>query len=291
MEYDIFGNEVHCVNKLRDSYMENPFTILDAKSGRWRARKKWWLNLGIKSEIGRNAKATDLKDWLDDKDYLTQNKNTLPSGTSVFDPVLCELMYTWFCPIGGKILDPFAGGSVRGVVANYLGYNYTGIDIRKEQIDSNIEQCLNILPESQQPNYIIGDSAISLDNIYDDFDMIFSCPPYHDLEVYSDMQGDISNMSYGDFLFNYEKIISKSCSKLKKGCFAIFVVSDIRVRKNFYRGFVYDTYNAFIKAGCRLYNDAILATPVGTAGLVASTYMKNKKLVKVHQNILIFKKL
>ena len=32
------------------------------------------------------------------------------AGTSVFDPVLCECMYRWYVPQGGKILDPFAGG-------------------------------------------------------------------------------------------------------------------------------------------------------------------------------------
>ena len=39
------------------------------------------------------------------------------SATSIFDPVLCELAYRWSCPQGGTIIDPFAGGSVRGVVA------------------------------------------------------------------------------------------------------------------------------------------------------------------------------
>ena len=36
------------------------------------------------------------------------------NGTSIFDPVVCELAYTWFAPVGGVVLDPFAGGSVRG---------------------------------------------------------------------------------------------------------------------------------------------------------------------------------
>jgi hypothetical protein len=31
--------------------------------------------------------------------------------------VLCEIAYRWFSPPGGLILDPFAGGSVRGIVA------------------------------------------------------------------------------------------------------------------------------------------------------------------------------
>ena len=48
------------------------------------------------------------------------------SGTSIFDPVLCELAYRWYCPPGGVILDPFAGGSVRGIVASKLGRRYVG---------------------------------------------------------------------------------------------------------------------------------------------------------------------
>ena len=95
--------------------------------------------MGIKSEVGRDAVTYHMKDWADKKG------NNLPSDTSIFDPVLCELMYRWFCPDGGSILDPFAGGSVRGIVANYLGYHYSGIDIRQEQVDSNREQALDIL--------------------------------------------------------------------------------------------------------------------------------------------------
>lgn len=34
----------------------------------------------------------------------------IASGTSIFDPVLCEIAYRWFCPQGGTVLDPFAGG-------------------------------------------------------------------------------------------------------------------------------------------------------------------------------------
>jgi len=40
---------------------------------------------------------------------------------SIFDPVACELSYRWFCPKEGEVLDPFAGGSVRGIVANFYG--------------------------------------------------------------------------------------------------------------------------------------------------------------------------
>ena len=62
------------------------------------------------------------------------------TGTSIFDPVLCELNYRWFCPPGGVILDPFAGGSVRGIVASVLGYRYHGAELRGEQVEANRAQ-------------------------------------------------------------------------------------------------------------------------------------------------------
>lgn len=287
----MFGNEVSAKTDLKLIFGENPFSILDAKSGSWQARKRKWLNLGIKSEVGRDATTWSMKDWADKKGQEgTLKGNKLPSDTSIFDPVLCELMYRWFCPEGGSILDPFAGGSVRGIVANYLGYKYTGIDIRKEQIDSNIEQGRSILGENI-PNWVVGDSNKVLDTLDGGgYDMIFSCPPYADLEVYSELDGDISNMPYPTFLTAYDSIIKKSCDKLKSGGYAIFVVGEVRDKKGYYYGFVPDTYQCFKNAGLRLYNEAILSISLASAALRAAGNMKNKKLVKVHQNILIFKK-
>lgn len=285
---DLFGNPIIPKTELKNIFGENPFSILDAKTGSWQARKRKWINLGIQSEIGRNATTWSMKDWADKKGQEGKLKgNKLPSDTSIFDPVLCELMYRWFLPDGGSILDPFAGGSVRGIVANYLGYKYTGIDIRKEQVDSNIEQGRLILGENT-PNWIIGDSNKILDTIDQEYDMVFSCPPYADLEVYSDLDGDISNMPYDDFLVAYESIIRKSCDKLKSGGYAIFVVGEVRDKKGYYYGFVPDTYQCFKNAGLRLYNEAILSISLASAALRAVNNMKNKKLVKVHQNILIF---
>jgi methylase of polypeptide subunit release factors len=143
---------------------------------------------------------------------------------------------------------------------------------------------------NNQPQWYVGDSNKVLDEMTGEYDLIFSCPPYADLEVYSDLEGDISNMKYDDFLKAYESIIKKSCERLKKGGFAIFVVGEVRDKNGNYYGFVPDTYSCFKKAGLHLYNEAILATSLASAALRASGNMKSKKLVKVHQNILIFKK-
>ncbi|OQB03656.1 MAG: putative methyltransferase [bacterium ADurb.Bin212] len=209
---------------------------------------------------------------------------------SVFDPALCEVLYHWFCDEGGTILDPFAGGSVRGIVANYLGYKYTGIDIRQEQIDSNREQALDILPVNNQPQWYVGDSNDVLDGFTNKYDLVFSCPPYADLEVYSDLDGDISNMNYNDFLIAYESIINKSCKLLKVGGYACFVVGEVRDKNGFYIGFVPDTIKAFEKCGMKFYNEAILLNAIASASMRANGNMKSQKLVKVHQNVLVFKK-
>ena len=284
-QLDLWGNPVEEKELLIDKFIEVPFSTLNARGGRWQARKSKWLSLGIKSELGRDAKciAQGLNKF-DPRDSYT--------GTSVFDSALCELMYSWFCPDNGDILDPFCGGSVRGIVANYLGYHYTGIDIRQEQIDSNKEQAETILSSDNQPIYYVGDSNKVLDNIDDKFDFVFSCPPYADLEVYSDLDGDISNMKYDDFMVAYTSIISKSCKLLKDGGYACFVVGEVRDKKGNYIGFVPDTINAFKSCGMKYYNEMILLeNGLNTAAMRADKqFTSSKKVVKVHQNVLVFKK-
>jgi DNA modification methylase len=297
MELDLFGNVIVKDELLRDKFIEPPFSILDTKSGNWVKRKRLWVSKGLKSDIGREGKktinaGTDLYKKTIIREGSYGNDKAKDAHVSIFDPALCEVLYHWFCNEGGKILDPFAGGSVRGIVANYLGYKYSGIDIRQEQVDSNREQAMDILPIENQPQWYVGDSNELLnDNWNIEFDMVMSCPPYADLEVYSDLEGDISNKPYKQFLELYESIIAKSCKLLKVGGYACFVVGEVRDKNGFYIGFVPDTIKAFEKCGMKFYNEAILLNAIASASMRANGNMKSKKLVKVHQNILVFKKI
>ena len=282
MGLDLFGAEIITNPLLRDRFIEPPFSILDTKSGNWQRRKKEWMRIGMKSEVGRDSVVINMD--------TKSKKNNSAKYISIFDPALCEVLYNWFCIDGKEILDPFAGGSVRGIVANYLGFKYTGIDIRQEQIDSNIEQGLEILNNDNQPEWIVGDSNKVLDGFNKEYDFVFSCPPYADLEVYSDLEGDVSNMPYIEFMKAYEQIIAKSCNLLKSGGYACFVVGEVRDKKGNYIGFVPDTITAFKKCGMNYYNEGILLNSIASASMRANGNMKSQKLVKVHQNILIFKK-
>jgi len=292
MEVDLFGNEIVKDVLLREKFMEPPFSVLDTKGGGWQTRKRQWKKLGIESHLGRDAECNvKTMSGLTPEEYEKKYGRKPMEGVSIFDPALCELIYNWYCPENGTILDPFSGGSVRGIVANYLGYNYTGIDIRQEQIDSNREQALKLLPVNKQPQYYVGDSNVVLTELMPMYDLVFSCPPYADLEVYSEMKEDLSTMEYNEFIKVYAEIIKKAVAKLKSGGYACFVVGDIRDKKGFYRDFISHTKQAFINAGAGLYNEAILLQPLGTAMLRAGKIFEaGGKLTKVHENVLIFKK-
>ena len=215
------------------------------------------------------------------------------SGTSIFDPVLCEIAYRWFSPVGGLILDPFAGGSVRGIVASKLGRQYIGHELRQEQVDANRAQGSELCgDDAHPPAWITGDSRNIDKTCADvDADMIFSCPPYADLEVYSDDPKDLSTMKYEDFKAAYFEIIKKSCDRLKKDRFACFVVGEVRDKKGNYINFVGDTVQAFRDAGLEYYNEAILLTCVGSLPIRAGKqFSTSRKLGKTHQNVLVFVK-
>ena len=271
---------------LVERFIVPPLSVFRVSSGYWQDRKKAWLSLGIKSEKGRNDGMLKNMASLAKK----ASGSTLPSE-SIFDPVLCEIMYRWFCPTGGVILDPFAGGSVRGIIAACLDYQYTGIDLRQEQIEANREQ-LHITKD-RKPTWLQGDSRNMDALLPRDYsaDLVFSCPPYADLEVYSKQPEDLSNMTYSDFQTAYFKIIKKACARLREDCFAVFVVGESRdkTRSGAYYGIVPDTIRAFEAAGVNFYNEMILVTQIAAKALtVAEGFVKSRKIGKIHQNILVF---
>jgi ParB/RepB/Spo0J family partition protein len=297
---DEFSSDV-VATPLAEQFIIPPLTTLDARRGYWQERKTAWLSIGIRSEVGRKGDmvggfndAARKMDIMKGSKSGTRNPGFL-HGTSIFDPVLCEIAYRWFSFVGADVLDPFAGGSVRGVVAAKLGNKYTGIELREEQVESNREQGLDLLtPNEPTPEWICGDSLL-MDEFLGSkkFDFIFSCPPYYDLELYSDDDKDISNAgTYEDFIDSYKVIIEKSVNRLRENRFAVFVVGDVRCKKTgAYRNFVSDTIKCFLDAGMKLYNEAILLTIYASAIMRVGKQMRGgRKLGKTHQNVLVFYK-
>lgn len=211
------------------------------------------------------------------------------TGTSIFDPVLCETQYLWFSKEGDKILDPFAGGSVRGIVAVELGRHYTGVDLRAEQVDANVinaECCTN-----ERPVWICGDSREIQSLVPGEYDFIFTCPPYGDLENYSDDPRDISNMPAEDFDAVYTEILHNAVSMLCDNRFACVVVGNYRDKRGYLRDLVGLTVRAMESAGMRYYNDFVLVTPIGSLPIRAGkAFTSSRKMGRTHQYCLCFVK-
>jgi hypothetical protein len=473
---------------LAERFIVPPFSVLDARQGYWQDRKRAWLDLGIESEIGRDARAYNKAGGADPVSERIRGM-TPGDGASIFDPVLCELAYRWFCPDGGAILDPFAGGSVRGIAAAWLGHPYTGIDLSARQIAANRAQADRILTDREPaptgptmrvkisaaqarqrfhgcapdyirdvchgaccrsstaptgimvtihpteeaaitargarvdhgllqprdgerrcpfqtgehlcglhgtpdkpfgciaspftlnragtlivrnryrllkcykddrdgpappayqafrsslnlifgddeaqritdhlddgggdlyaampvesyrrlrdndaikhgetvdgdddrpiPRWLEGDSRDLLPTIpADTADLIFTCPPYYDLEVYDDPRDLSRAPNYKAFLDGYAKILTDAARCLRPNRFAVIVVGEVRDKTGCYHGLIPDTIGVMEAAGCHYYNEAMLVTPIGSLPVMsARPFQASRKLAKGHQNVLVF---
>lgn len=279
------------VSPLSDEFVIPPLSVMNTTLGPWRSRRSAWMSMGIQSDLGR---ADNLIGAPDLPEYANNGTKGVAPQTSVFDPVLAEVSYRWFCPSGGTVIDPFAGGSVRGIVAGSLGVSYTGIDIRPDQVASNEAQSAAIVP-AVAPVWLVGDSYdVMGDMDARSFDYLLTCPPYADLEVYSDDPLDLSVIASADyhaFVSRYRHIIYRASKLLRDDAFATIVVGDLRDRRGYLRNFVGDTVSACADAGLHLYNDAILVNSIGTAALRAGRQFRaGRKLVRHHQSVLTFVK-
>lgn len=274
-----------------------PFTVLDARQGYWQDRKRWWWALGLdpaagRTNLGSTANASEGK-----VDYMT-GRGGHATGGSAFDPVLAEISMRWFCPEGGHVLDCFAGESVKGVVAGVLGYQYTGVEVREEQVQANRDQWATVCSSLAdtvpivEPNFVHGDSTKIGDYLPDgvQYDCLITSPPYYDLEVYSDQDDDGSTKpTYAGFMAWYRQIFEGAVAHLRDGAFVVVKVGDVRSKSGGYVGFTPDNVRMFMDMGLHYYNEAVLVTPLGTLPVRAGPAMRaSRKLGKGHQNVLVF---
>ena len=276
---DVWQNQDEVVehNKLEDTFVIPPFSILDTRQGYWKTRKKEWHQL-IKDKGESREQALSKS---------TNLMSEINSGVSLLDPELAEIANRWFGLDNCKTFDCFAGDSVFGYVSDYMGNEFTGIELRQEQTELNNQRL-----KGSKSKYICDDGQNVLKHIKPNTqDLLFSCPPYFDLEVYSELANDASNQKeYKSFLNIVENAFTNSIKCLKDNRFAFIVVGDLRNKQGGYYNFPNDIKNIFIKNGMLLYNELILIEPLGTLPQRGRRYMHNRKVGKCHQNILVFYK-
>ena len=282
---------------LRERYLVPPFSILDSQVGEWLKKRNEWENiLKNRDENVRNITAKSNTPYINKFDYDPGYKGLERNGNiSTFDPFLCEILVRWFSRQGDMIFDPFAGGHVRGAVSAILGRRYLGVDLNPMQVEANKENWDKICElydcsDFGLPIWIRGDSFDYLVATGDTYDMMLTCPPYYNLEIYSDDERDLSNYkTYSEFLTHYSAIIRGVYRALNADSFAVIVVEEIRDANGIMYGFVPDTIRAFTNAGFLYYNEMILENRIMSLGVRCPKYFEqSRKVGRHHQNVLVF---
>ena len=283
-------------NLLSDRYIVPPFSILNTITSAWQKRKDAWESLGIDSAEGRDVKRYNAMPVNTFSARGEQAKK--PERVSTFDPVLSEILYAWFSRECDTVLDPFAGGSVRGIVASTMGRKYVGIDLSRKQCDENKTQFNDFLAKYNVKGsayWICSDSEkiTELLSEHNKFDMMLTCPPYYNIEKYSHDPNDLSNLAtYEEFLNKYAKILHKTYDLLNDNSFAVIVVSEVRnPSTGEYYGLVPDTIKIMKDANYIYYNEIILYNNIGSLPIRAPKYFdQSRKIGRTHQNVLVFYK-
>ncbi len=264
---------------ITEQFPVKPYTFLDAREEYWRKRKSQWHARGVKGgHDGQVGAGT----------YGVRDRK---KETSAFDPVLAEFVYASFCPANGRVLDPFSGEAIKGLVAAERGLQYIGIDCRENQVEANRTRAAKL---GLEPRWIHGNSEklLKVINSESDFDLVFTSPPYYGLEKYSDNADDISAAkSYPEFLERYESIFRQAVTHLKPNRFLLVKIGDVRDERGFFRNLVGDNIACFLRLGLKFYNHAVLVTNDGTAARrVGNQFPNYRKLVGDLQHVLCFLK-
>lgn len=112
---------------------------------------------------------------------------------SVFRPAVAKYVYQTYCPEGGTVWDPCAGygGRLMGAMAARVG-KYIATDVEPQTVEGNrdLAEALEVQGkcEIHEARAETFDPEVPLD-------LVFTSPPYFNLEVY----GDASQSAYHDY--------------------------------------------------------------------------------------------
>lgn len=269
-EIDLFG-EKHKQLSMTDRIGFVPLSIWQPN---WEEVKK------LKDLVGD---AGETRNLVGKKMQLLGSKFT----TSIFNPHLAQMILSAYAPSKARIYDAFAGGGTRGFIAAAMGHTYVGVEIRQEEVDRIIKK---------QDELITHFEIHCADSQYykveeNSFDFSYSCPPYYDLEVYSTIDGDMSNVAtYAEFLTMLKRSLAITYKGLKSSALCVWVVGNFRDKKGNLTDFAGDTVTLAQEIGFAFHDQIIFWGAAGIAAQRAGQFSANRRSVRVHEFVLVFKK-
>lgn len=216
---------------------------------------------------------------------------------SEFNPVVAERVIKFWSDKGDLVLDPFSGRATRGLIAKLLGRRYIGYEISPLTYEhtlqvvkgtSSLEE--HASGQAMQWELLLGDGCKLERTGNEVADLVFTCPPYWDIEKYQSVEGQLSDsQTYLDFLRQYKGSLKNSYRCLKPGKFCIYVVNDFR-RDGVFIPFHRDTIMLAEDVGFRLHD--IVINQLNSASLArgVQNFANHYFTAKSHEYILVFYK-
>lgn len=211
---------------------------------------------------------------------------------SEFKPDIAERVIEFWSNEDDLIIDPFAGRATRAMVAVILNRYYLGFEVVPEYKDF-IKFRLSRLPENLQRRAEIrlGDGCQLREIKANRADLIFTCPPYWNLEKYKIETGQLSAcIDYSDFIKHIEIALNNCYRVLKRNCYLCWVVADWFLDGIFYP-FHKDIMLLAGKAGFLLHDVVIIKVYSMFVSVSAGQNKRAKRMGKQHEYLIIAKKI
>lgn len=257
-----------------------PLSVLQSARGDWQKRRKTWIEAGIDAGEGRSH----ITEW---PTIIDEGRIRWQRQVSIFDPVLTEAHIAWHTRPGWRVLDPFAGGPTRGIIAAYYGRYYTGVDLSPLQVDANRA----VYQQWQERGLITGSAEWHVGAAQDllpqldaaSYDYVITCPPYGDLERYSDHPADLSAMDWDVFRGALAGIVAGSVRLLRPDRYVTWVVGDLRDKRGHLRRLPSLVDDMHHRADAHLINDMVVASPLGGKYGVIWRQWGGRSATRIHQ--------
>lgn len=173
-----------------------------------------WLPLSV----FKPKKSLEWKGIIGDSgDHETRRSETakyLPGlRFSEFNPEVAETVIRYWSLEGNMVVDPFAGRATRGIVALQWKRRYQGYEVAPHtfaEVAPKIVECGGTLE--------CFSGCVMAHSPNESADLIFTCPPYHQLERYEPAPDQLSEIKdYREFLAWHRSVCEELPASSKAG--------------------------------------------------------------------------
>ena len=259
----------------------------DIENPKFASRDGCWQGKNGMSNVVLSQQVID-----ENGEATTKKGKSFNGNASVLDPVACEVILKFFMPKDGtRVYNPFGGGVQFGFVSGACGYDYVSSEIRQNQCDANNAICQDLPGKAI---WVKSDSSTYQPK--EKVDLVFTCPPYYQVEDYLDYdgnppEGELNSLpTYDEFIHTLFQGYKHGIEALKDDSFFVVMIGDSRDKNGAYYGCEAEHELFFKSQGLHIYNKIVYLECEFTRLAHAKRTLHYRKFPKREQKILVFYK-